>query len=100
MSEMIDRIARRLCCPGECRSEMANAAHPERLFPTPCNAITKAADAKAAIEEMLEPTESMKALDASLDSHWDNRTSPSRLVSPLGSHTGASYQAMIREALR
>lgn len=52
------------------------------------------------IAAMREPTEAMRALDASLAPTWDHSTAPPTLRHRLMSHTGASYQAMIDEALK
>lgn len=54
--------------------------------------------AAAALDALMEPTEEMIALDRSLGSRWDHTFAPPMLYAPLGSHTGASFQDMIRAA--
>ena len=59
MSEMIDRIARRLCCGGDCRAVIANQSHPNRIVKQECSAGAHTADARAAVKEMMSPTRKM-----------------------------------------
>lgn len=51
MSEMVERVARAICCPHGCRNVDTQYAV--------CQAGTYRADARAAIEAMREPTEAM-----------------------------------------
>lgn len=52
----------------------------------------------ACLDALLEPTEAMLAIDKALAPFWDNSTVPPTLTSPLGAHTGASFETMIRAA--
>lgn len=54
--------------------------------------------ADAALDALMKPTPEMQALDASLAPFWDHSTAPPTLVHRLGSHSGASFEDMIRAA--
>lgn len=97
MTDMVERVARAIC-ENNHRAIFGTSVSWEGISAETMEHFRSVA--RAAIEAMREPTEAMKRLDESLASFWDRNTAPPTLMNPLGSHTGASYQQMIDEALK
>lgn len=75
MPDKIEQIARKLCCGGECRAEMENRLHPEKLIKSPCNAIMRIADVRTVLREIRTPeVEIVRALEIVHDNRFEPKS--------------------------